>query len=79
MVVAVDDSPKPPPQRITLTLPAIQRSREVWLLVSGEGKADAVAAAIGGADPVSLPAAGAIGRESTRWLLDEGAAGKLSR
>ena len=79
MVVAVDDSPKPPPQRITLTLAAIQRSREVWLLVSGEGKADAVAAAIGGADPVSLPAAGAIGRESTRWLLDEGAAGKLSR
>ncbi|MBX9641364.1 MAG: 6-phosphogluconolactonase [Mycobacteriaceae bacterium] len=79
MVVAVDDSPKPPPQRITLTLTAIQRSREVWLLVSGEGKADAVAAAIGGADPVSLPAAGAIGRESTRWLLDEGAAGKLPR
>lgn len=79
LVVAVDDSPKPPPQRITLTLPAIQRSREVWLLVSGEGKADAVAAAVGGADPVSLPAAGAIGREITRWLLDEGAAGKLSR
>ncbi|KQH77548.1 MULTISPECIES: 6-phosphogluconolactonase [Mycobacterium] len=79
MVVAVDDSPKPPPQRITLTLPAIQRSREVWLLVAGEGKADAVAAAIGGADPVSLPAAGAIGREITRWLLDEGAAGKLPR
>ena len=35
MVVAVEDSPKPPPQRITLTLPAIQRSREVWLMVSG--------------------------------------------
>jgi len=79
MVVSVDDSPKPPPQRITLTLPAIQRSREVWLLVSGEGKADAVAAAVGGADPVSLPAAGAIGREITRWLLDEAAAGKLAR
>ncbi len=78
MVVAVDDSPKPPAQRITLTLPAIQRSREVWLLVSGSGKADAVAAAVGGADPVSLPAAGAIGREITRWLLDEDAAGKLS-
>ena len=61
MVVAVDDSPKPPPQRITLTLPAIRRSREVWLLVSGASKADAVAAAIGGAEPVSIPAAGAIG------------------
>ena len=43
LVVAVEDCPKPPPLRITLTLPAIQRSREVWLLVSGAGKADAVA------------------------------------
>jgi 6-phosphogluconolactonase len=77
MVVAVEDSPKPPPQRITLTLPAIQRSREVWLMVSGGAKADAVAAAIGGADPVSLPAAGALGREKTLWLLDRDAAAKL--
>jgi 6-phosphogluconolactonase len=78
LVVAVEDCPKPPPLRITLTLPAIQRSREVWLLVSGAGKADAVAAAVGGADPVSWPAAGAVGREATLWLLDEDAAGKLS-
>ena len=77
MVVAVEDSPKPPPQRITLTLPAIQRSREVWLLVAGAGKADAAAAAIGGAPPVSVPAAGAIGLEATLWLLDEEAAAKL--
>jgi 6-phosphogluconolactonase len=77
MVVSVDDSPKPPPQRITLTLPAIARSREVWLMVSGAGKADAAAAAIGGAAPVSVPAAGAIGQETTLWLLDEDAASKL--
>ncbi len=77
MVVAVEDSPKPPPQRITLTLPAIQRSREVWLMVSGAGKADAVAGAIGGAPPVSIPAAGAIGLETTLWLLDKEAAAKL--
>ncbi|WP_238963818.1 6-phosphogluconolactonase [Mycobacterium paraintracellulare] len=77
MVVSVDDSPKPPPQRITLTLPAIARSREVWLMVSGAGKADAAAAAIGGAAPVSVPAAGAIGQEITLWLLDEDAASKL--
>lgn len=77
MVVSVDDSPKPPPQRITLTLPAIQRSREVWLMVSGSGKAEAVAAAVGGADPISLPAAGAVGRETTLWLLDKDAAGEL--
>lgn len=77
MVVAVDDSPKPPPERITLTLAAIQRSREVWLMVAGSGKAEAVAAAIGGADPVSLPGAGAVGRDTTLWLLDEGAAAQL--
>jgi 6-phosphogluconolactonase len=77
LVVAVTDSPKPPPRRISLTLPAIRQSREVWLVVSGEAKADAVAAAIGGADPVDVPAAGAIGQEKTVWLLDEAAAGKL--
>jgi len=78
MVVGVDDSPKPPPRRITLTLPAIRRSREVWLVVSGAAKADAVAAAIGGADPADVPAAGAIGRETTLWLLDESAAAGLT-
>ena len=79
LVVGVPDSPKPPPRRITLTLPAIQRSLEVWLVVSGAAKADAVAAAVGGADPVEVPAAGAVGREATVWLLDKAAAAKLQR
>ena len=77
MAVGVTDSPKPPPRRITLTLPAIQRSRQVWLVVSGEAKADAVAAAIGGADPDEVPAAGAVGRDATVWLLDAAAASRL--
>lgn len=77
LVVGVTDSPKPPPRRITLTLPAIHRSREVWLVVSGEGKAEAVAAAIGGAKPIDVPSAGAAGTEATVWLLDEAAASKL--
>lgn len=77
LVIAVTDSPKPPPRRITLTLPAVQRSREVWLVVSGAAKAEAVAAAIGGAPPVDIPAAGAVGREATVWLLDADAAGGL--
>ena len=77
MAVGVTDSPKPPPRRITLTLPAIQRSRQVWLVVSGEAKADAVAAAIGGADPDEVPAAGAVGRDATVWLLDSAAASRL--
>ena len=77
LVVGVADSPKPPPRRITLTLPAVQRSREVWLVVAGAEKADAVAAAVGGADPDDVPAAGAKGREATVWLLDDEAASKL--
>jgi 6-phosphogluconolactonase len=77
MVVGVEDSPKPPPRRITLTLPAVRRSRQVWLVVSGEAKADAVAAAVGGADPDDWPAAGAIGAEQTVWLVDSAAGSKL--
>jgi len=77
LVVGVTDSPKPPPQRITLTLPAVARSREVWLVVAGAEKSDAVAAAVGGASADDVPAAGAVGREATVWLLDEAAAAKL--
>jgi len=76
-VVAVTDSPKPPPRRITLTLPAVRRARQVWLVVAGTEKADAVAAAVGGAAAEDIPAAGAVGTEATVWLLDEAAAAKL--
>ena len=71
------DSPKPPPRTNHVDTARVQRSREVWLVVAGAAKADAVAAAIGGADPVDVPAAGAVGRETTVWLLDEEAASKL--
>ena len=46
-------------------------------MVSGAAKADAVASAIGGAQPVSIPAAGAVGLQTTLWLLDKEAAAKL--
>lgn len=78
LVVAVTDSPKPPSRRITLTLPAVRRAREVWLVVAGAEKAEAAAAAIGGAAPVDIPAAGALGREATVWLLDKDAASALA-
>ncbi|SNS22208.1 6-phosphogluconolactonase [Rhodococcoides kyotonense] len=78
-VVAVENSPKPPPVRITLTLPAVQRAKHVWLLVSGAAKAEAVAAAVGGASADDVPSAGAIGSESTVWFLDEAAASELEK
>jgi 6-phosphogluconolactonase len=76
-VVAVRNSPKPPPTRISLTFGAIQAAREVWVLASGAEKADAVAEALSGVSQDKLPAAGARGRDRTLFLLDEAAAAKL--
>jgi 6-phosphogluconolactonase len=78
-VVAVHGSPKPPPTRVTLTLPAIRRAAEVWIMTTGAEKAAAVAMALGGAGEVAIPVAGAQGRRRTRWLLDRAAAAKLPR
>jgi 6-phosphogluconolactonase len=88
VAVAVHDSPKPPPDRVTLTFPALARSAAVWLVVSGEGKADAVAAAwdassrsAGGspspAQVAECPARGVAGQDETVWFLDEAAASHL--
>ncbi|GAA1822525.1 6-phosphogluconolactonase [Planosporangium flavigriseum] len=79
MVVAVRDCPKPPPTRISLTLPTIRRSDQVWLITTGAAKAEAVAAAVCGADQRSLPAAGARGLDCTLWFVDAEAARGLSR
>ena len=62
IAVAVEDSPKPPPERISLTYDALNRSRAVWFLVSGEGKADAVARSLAtGASVSDAPASGVKG------------------
>ncbi|WP_046468506.1 6-phosphogluconolactonase [Allosalinactinospora lopnorensis] len=78
-VVSVHGAPKPPPTRVTLTFPAIRASREVWVLASGGGKADAVRLALGDAGPVQIPAAGARGRARTLFLLDRAAAARLPK
>lgn len=75
--VAVRGAPKPPPTRISLTLPAIRAAREVWLVVAGAEKAPVVRMALTGAGPVQIPAAGAVGRARTLWLLDRAAASEL--
>ena len=78
-VVAVHGCPKPPPTRVSLTLPAIRRSTEVWILTTGDAKAGAVALALSGAGEVAIPVAGATGTRRTLWLLDRAAAAKLPR
>ena len=78
IAVGVTDSPKPPPERISLTFDALNRSKSVWFLVSGDQKADAVARAHAeGTDRHDCPAAGVSGTEETIWFLDRDAASRL--
>lgn len=78
IAVAVHDSPKPPPDRVSLTFECLNRTQEVWFLVAGDDKADAVAAALApGADRWDVPASGVRGTVATRWLVDAAAAGAL--
>ncbi|MCV2394687.1 6-phosphogluconolactonase [Actinotalea sp. M2MS4P-6] len=78
ITVPVHDSPKPPADRVSLTFDALMRARQVWFLVSGAEKADAVAAAAApGADRWDVPAAGVRGTDATLWLLDLAAAAAL--
>lgn len=77
VAVGVTGSPKPPPERVSLTFRALNRSHSVWFLVSGEGKADAVARALGGSDVHETPAAGATGTDETIWFLDRAAASRI--
>ena len=78
-VVAVRQSPKPPSERLSLTLEAIGAADQVWFTVAGADKADAVASVVaareaGRRDP-ALPASLVDGRRRTVWWLDEAAAG----
>ncbi len=75
-VADVHGSPKPPPVRITLTLPTLGTATEVWLLASGSGKADAVREALT-VSPATVPAAKVHGRERTLWLVDTDATASL--
>ncbi len=76
-VIGVRGAPKPPPTRISLTMPALNASSEIWFVVAGDDKAAAVSMALSGAGPVQVPAAGPSGQRSTRWLLDRAAASRL--
>jgi 6-phosphogluconolactonase len=77
-VAGVRGAPKAPPNRVTLTLPAINTAAEVWLLATGSEKAGVIGMALmGSAGPVQLPACGVHGVERTMWLLDRPAAGEV--
>lgn len=71
-VIGVRDSPKPPPERISLTREVINSSAQVWLVVSGSDKAEAVSTAR--TTGSTQPTAGVCGRTATVWRVDASAA-----
>ena len=60
-----------------MTFPAVQASREVWVLASGAEKSEAIALGLSGAGQLQVPVAGARGRDRTLYLLDDAAASAL--
>ena len=70
--VAVHDAPKPPPDRITLTVPVLRAARSIVFLATGSEKADAVRGLLGGPNP-DLPAS-LLGGDRTELIADRDAA-----
>lgn len=75
-VVAVRSSPKPPPERVSMTFDVLHRARCVMVVAGGRGKAEAVRAGLGAPDVVAAPASCARGLATT-WYLDDDAASLL--
>ena len=78
-VVKVHDAPKPPPRRLTLTVPILQAARQVIFMVSGKDKAPAVREVLRGTTaPKNCPAKLVeVSTGRVVWLLDEGAGSLL--
>lgn len=76
-ILAIRNSPKPPPQRITVSMPVMRACGEVWLTTAGAAKADALGRAFAGASPLDIPVAGILA-PTTRVYLDEPAAASIA-
>lgn len=74
-VVPVTNSPKPPPLRLSMTVPVLSAARRVWFVVAGADKADAVRAARADRNLPDVPASWVRGTAETAWWLDDAAAG----
>jgi len=71
LCLGVQDSPKPPPERITLSLPVLRAARRCLLLATGAGKADAVNAML--AEPTRHVPASLLRRERLTVIVDDAA------
>ncbi|MTD46760.1 6-phosphogluconolactonase [Conexibacter sp. W3-3-2] len=73
-VLAVRDAPKPPPNRVTLTLETLGKARALVLAASGEGKRDALRKALGSPSPATP--ASLLRRDRLTVLADADALGR---
>jgi len=74
--VSVTDSPKPPPLRVSMTVPVLNNSRSVFFIVAGADKAEAVDIARScEANTADVPASWVRGQRDTVWWMDTAAAG----
>jgi 6-phosphogluconolactonase len=76
-VIAVRDSPKPPPERLSLTRPVLNASQRVWFVLAGADKASALGLALAGASREEVPVAGIKGRKRTVFFIDQDAAAEV--
>lgn len=76
-VIGVRNSPKPPPLRLSLTLPAINSSERVWLVLAGADKASALGLTLAGVSPNEVPAAGVRGALRTDFYVDSEATAEV--
>lgn len=76
-VIAVRNSPKPPPERLSLTLPVINSSERIWLVLAGADKASALGLTLAGVSSNEVPAAGANGRRRTDFHVDSEASAEV--
>ena len=72
-VIAVRDSPKPPTERLSLTLPVINASARVWVVAAGADKAEAVHAAFTASEPALAPVSAVHGSLETVFFTDSAA------
>lgn len=68
-VVAEPNSPKPPSERLSFSYQALNRATEVWFLVSGSSKSNAVRCAK--ESDCDLPVAKVHGLSETLWFMDQ--------